>query len=173
MVQRCVGHGAALGHTVAEGLLDEYIFSRLKGAHRGDCMPMIGRDDRYCIDLLDIEQPAKIAESLRLVPFLFFDQGDGPVEMPLVDIADSADANLGMQHEFLQAAGSLAAYADHSHDDLIVGIFGGPRRPIQRRQRSANSERADECSAGYFRWIHFGPLSPLINTAYRVYYRNP
>src|SRR5436309_14466484 len=45
VIQRCVSDRAALRDTVAERLLDEYVLTRLKGAHRGYRVPVVWTDD--------------------------------------------------------------------------------------------------------------------------------
>src|SRR5215467_3730437 len=84
--------------------------------------------------------------------------------MALIYIADGANSNVGLLHEFPQPARTLIADADESHHYLVARrferlCFGGHRRPVQRIQSGARSERPDECSPGYFGRIHFEPPS--------------
>ncbi len=77
---------------------------------------MIGRrrDDGDGIDLAIVEEAAKVGEGLWLGSSSLFDFRNGPLDVARVDIADGANADVGMGQELPQAARPHAAHANHA-----------------------------------------------------------
>jgi hypothetical protein len=144
VVQRRVGDGAALSHTVAERFLDKHIFSRLEGCHRRDGVPVVGCDHRDGVDLFVLEELSEVAESLGLIALGLFDDADGAVEVALIDIADGGDSNIILLQKLVQAVESLAAHPNTTRDNLIIRTSGGNCRPAERCERRCATQRSEK-----------------------------
>jgi hypothetical protein len=155
VLQRGIRHHPSLGDAVAEGFFDEHVLPRFEGAHGGERMPVIGRDDRDGVDFGVFEDPAEVAEDLRLVPSCLLDLGDGAIGVRAIDVADRADPHVGMREELAKPAHALPADADHAQHDLIVRPLVREHAPVQRGHRSQSaSYRPEECTPGDFRGRH-------------------
>ena len=147
VLQRGVRHHPPLADAVAEGLLDEHVLARLHRPDGRQGVPVIGRDDGDRVDFLVVQDAAEVAERLRLVPARLLDFGDRAIDVRAIDVADRADAHVGMLEEVAEAVGAHAADADQTHDDLIVGLLAREDAPVQRGQRQPSRDRTQEPSA--------------------------
>ena len=81
----------------------------------GDRVPVVGRGNHDRVDILAVENPAKVAVGLGLPTRRRL----GAAQVGLVDVADRGDRDVGERLESIDQPGAHAADADEPKDDPI------------------------------------------------------
>ena len=139
-VLRAAQHGLALGDVVSDGLFDVNVFAGEHGLDCGKSVPVIGSGDDHSVHVLAIEHRAIVAGALRSGAFFLFDAFDGLIGVPVVDIGDRDNLDVGLLEERVQELISPAAGADQAEPDLVVGAgaraMAGAREARRPRRNS-------------------------------------
>ena len=113
-------HGPALADVVGDGLLAVDVLLGHAGEDERDGVPVIGRADDDGVNVFPIEDRAKVDARLRLLAGLPLDPLGRPVGVPLIDVGEGGDRDLGSLHEDVEVVGSLSAAADEGHPDRFA-----------------------------------------------------
>ena len=140
---------------MADRLLDVDVLARLAGPDRHERVPVIGRRNRHGVDIPIVEDATEIRLRLRIPAPPLLHEGQRRFEMPLVDVHDVGDADVGDAGQVLvvilaPAAGGpgrmplvVAADADDRDVDGLV-------RALRARPRAGNAAANPTVAAAVF-----------------------
>jgi len=132
---RGIDHFSAFHNRNRQRLFHVNIFSRLAGHDRLDSMPMVRRCDDHCIDILAVEQTAKIlitryvgAELLghpwnpaaERIQDPFVDFGIVPHQVRLVNIAKGDNFGVIVLQKTVEKLRAAVAHADKANADFFI-----------------------------------------------------
>src|SRR5882724_1564742 len=149
----CLDHFAALGERVREGFFDINILAGFASHDHGDGVPMVGGGNDYCLDVLVVEDGAKIFVAFGLA----VGQVDSAVQIGLEGIGDGDGIDLAGAKEVLQVELTHSACANQAHGNPVVG----PQDTLSEWSGRSGNGHGSACQpfvevpASYLRLVHF------------------
>ena len=105
----------------ATGLFAVNVLAGLGGHHRGRSVPAVARGDQHGVDVLAIEQLAKIADRLAVVvSVVLVDQRLARLATARLNVGDHHALHVGHGEHRLDIVGAPGPDADHAQRDLLA-----------------------------------------------------
>src|SRR5690606_40148318 len=110
-------------------LFNKYILACIAGLYGRDGVPVIGRCDNHCVDIVLFQQQPEVAELDRFIPSLLLDFGNCLGTMPAVNVTNSNYIDILVLKEASQTVHTHAAHTDEPQLDPVIGTHLKRGRP--------------------------------------------
>src|SRR6266496_595164 len=114
-------HGATFIDGFGEGFFDINIFACLASHHGWESVPMIGSGNQHGIDVLAIQDAAKVFNGVRLPAALLLTNLGCFAEHGVIDIANHRAIEFRVEKKTLEVPAPHSATADEAEPNLLAG----------------------------------------------------